>query len=247
MHSKRVIWALTVIVFCFLAGVSFATQVNFNDWSDPVSGSSYTWTVSDGSWTGSEVKTTSVPASPEGLFLSAADAINYTVTGKLEVVNSADNDMIGLVFGYQGANDYYVLDWKKAAQTYSGATASEGFTVFKIDGSGVDFWNHPTTASNILYTQYGTSEGWNNYIEYDFVLTYTSSYFSIIISENGTELFNQTINGTFSAGKYGAYNFSQANTLYSDFEISSVPIPAGFWLLGSGLIGLICIRRRKIH
>lgn len=243
MKSAR-LSAITAAI-CLLGlgtvGTSFADPVDFNHWSG--NGNGYTWTVSDGSWVGSDV-VPSVPLSPQGLFLNGAATGNYILSGKIEVENTADNDMIGIVFGYQGENDYYALDWKQAQQTYSDTFADEGFTLFRIDGSGADFWNHPTSAGNILYTQYGDSEGWQENTAYDFVLTYTDTRVAINISDGTTTLFDQVVNGSFAPGQFGAYNFSQAHTRYSDFRVSAVPLPGALWLLGSGLLGLASFRRR---
>ena len=241
--ARLILYALLLSVFGF-SSVSFAAQINFNSWS-AAGGSGYTWNVSDGAWTGSDV-VPSVPSSPEGLFINGSAATNYTLTGKMKVEGTSDNDMIGLVFGYQDDSHYYALDWKQAAQTYSNTFADEGFTLFRIDDSSApDFWNHPTDSSDILFTQYGSDEGWADNTEYDFTLTYTPTSFSIVISDGMSTLFSHTETGSFADGRYGAYNFSQAHTRYSDFQVSSVPIPGAVWLLGSGLLGLAVVRRRK--
>ncbi|OPY73590.1 MAG: hypothetical protein A4E63_00953 [Syntrophorhabdus sp. PtaU1.Bin050] len=40
------------------------------------------------------------------------------------------------------------------------------------------------------------------------------------------------------------YNNSDKTTAFQDL-LTPVPIPAGVWLLGSGLIGLVCLRKRQ--
>ena len=240
--ARLILFALVLSVFGF-SGVSFAGQIDFNSWA--AVGAGYTWTVSDDAWTGSDVKVESVPSGPEGLFINGSASTNYILTGKMGVEHSSDDDMIGLVFGYQDASHYYALDWKQKDQYWSSAQAYEGFTLFRIDGSTVDSWNHPTDSNDILFTQYSSTEGWADNTEYGFTLTYTPTSISIVIGDGTNTLFSHTETGSFADGQYGAYNFSQAKTRYSDFQVSSVPIPGALWLLGSGLFGLMAVRKRK--
>jgi hypothetical protein len=62
-------------------------------------------------------------------------------------------------------------------------------------------------------------------------------------------LLADSYSGTFVLGSGMSFVAGDAGyltlTAYSQVDASSVPLPAGFWLLGSGLVGLVGIRRKS--
>lgn len=64
--------------------------------------------------------------------------------------------------------------------------------------------------------------------------------------ENGLSWAPFSFHGTHS--NYAGYRFSSAesgNASYLEFNYTPVPIPGALWLLGSGLVGLVGLRKRQ--
>ena len=49
----------------------------------------------------------------------------------------------------------------------------------------------------------------------------------------------------FSVNQYGFDYASFNGTVLANETVSTVPVPASVWLFGSGLLGLVCMARRK--
>jgi len=235
-----VLAGLFLIVMCSVAS---ASTVDLTTWSQKGSSSAGTWAVSpDGS---------SVYQSINGeptYFVSDTNYINTKFEGSFGQVGSGgnwDDDYIGFVFGWNDTNDYYLFDWKQRDQCWSGMQAYEGFTLSKISGTNVKLWDHTGDDIQILASSFSTTSGWVDNTTYDFTLDYTTTGLSISIDEN--QIF--AIAGTFATGKFGFYNYSQSDVKYQGFEEKyvppTVPEPATFILLGSGLAGLAFYRRKR--
>lgn len=87
------------------------------------------------------------------------------------------------------------------------------------------------------------STGWAFGVDYEFSFDYGPN--NLVVSVNGVEQFDVT--GTFTDGRLGFYNFSQAQVRYSAFDVDAgtfpVPAPAPLILLLSGVLAL-GLRRR---
>lgn len=180
-------------------------------------------------------------------YVSSSNFINGTVTGTFRV-NAAttgqfdDDDFIGFVFGYQGPvsdlgnqpddYDFYLFDWKQSEQTRDdfnvpNLTSFEGFSLSRVQAStgntlledGVFFSRATTTGFQVLDTDYGAGKGWADDTTYDFELVYNTD--RVTISIDGTTIFD--IAGTFEAGRFGFYNYSQAGVEYSQFTSVGAP------------------------
>jgi len=203
--------------------------IDLNQWKEegPLQGN---WVVSDD---GLSVRQTLNTATPS-FFISPDTYINTTFRGKFSPQNNGDDDFIGFVFGYiqpiadaqhdPNDLDLYVFNWKQTLQSgFAGVTAEEGYSLIHVkgqfDGSGEDYWrclaNPDVNDSRCTYlgTDYGEDKGYVDGTEYTFELVYFSN--RIRISINGIEIFN--ITGTFPEGRFGFYNFSQANVIYQGF------------------------------
>lgn len=61
------------------------------------------------------------------IFLSDIEVSGKSLIGELTVSSAFDDDIVGLVFGYQGRGRFYLFDWVQTTQFFSGfGTANEG-------------------------------------------------------------------------------------------------------------------------
>jgi len=159
-------------------------------------------------------------------FLVSPDSfINVIITGTIRVNTAADDDWVGFVFGYQGPDtadstdyDFYLFDWKQADQNFSGFFGAEGFALSQMQGNITNlpqaFVGKQGPFANIIASDYGGTKGWNDLTDYDFALTYTNT--RTVISIEGDTIFD--VYGCFGPGRFGFYNYSQSDVIYSDFS-----------------------------
>lgn len=228
---KKQIFA-SLITGIMIAPSAQSAAIDLTAWTQAGAASSGNWSVAPD---GNSV-TQTINGQPTYL-ISDQVYLNNDFDGSFKVQTTSDDDFIGFVFGWTGINDYYLFDWKQGTQAYTG-TAQEGFTLSHVTGSDVNFWDHSGTDIAVLDTQYGSTEGWADNTLYDFKLTYTENSFAIGI--DGNEIFSQT--GSYGAGNFGFYNYSQGNVFYQGFEetqVSPVPEPPAYLLMMLGVLGLL--------
>ena len=223
-----------------LSEVEFA---DMNAWDKRGPADQSNWTVITG---GRTVKQT-VNGEPS-FFVTTKDYINVTIMGTIEVDTTNDDDMIGVVVGYQNPNsapatntalDYEMIlfDWKQASQSFSGLTSREGITLGYLNGNmNTDnddrdyFWVHgdqitvPTTGSfNLLLSDYNYA-GWSDKTQYSFRIIHTTN--AVRVRINNELVIDHTI--TAAGGKVGFYNNSQENVIYGNVRLapsSDTPSP----------------------
>jgi len=193
------------------------------------------------------------------VFLNGVNQTSYTLDGTWRVNTTGDDDMIGFVFGYQNAQQYYLLDWKQNAQSFGGlGTAPEGFRIMKVDADAPiaagDFWGASSPAFTTLASNTGAGTGWDDNTLYTFNLDFftTPGQFSIEVKQDDLTLWDVMVMDTaFTNGQFGFYNYSQAQVQYAGFTQtlveppSEVPLPAAFWMFAPALMGFLGLRRRQ--
>lgn len=262
LHSL-VAASFVVVPFAVLAQAE--VPIDLRSWAELGPPANGTWTVSSD---GTSV-TQSINGDPT-FFVGAGSFLDTTLRGSIRVNNAGDDDYIGFVFGYQSpagsGNDmnYVLFDWKQNTQTFGGVTAQEGFSVNRVNGTITDylpgFWGHNESAPfDVLATNFSTTNGWQVNTDYDFAITYQSNRVSVTLS-GGTFATPTTVldvAGTFPAGSFGFYNYSQAGVTYSgltlqqapptDPPVAAIPEPSTYALMlaGLGAVALVARRRRR--
>ena len=179
-------------------------------------------------------------------FVSPDSVIDATISGTFEVETTNDDDYVGFVLGYTGPTladehdyDFLVLSWKQADQSgFGGCTARAGFTLARVDGRLVEqpdergdgsdfvldtFWCQEQVNDDpryeVLATAWDPNGGWEDNTEYAFELTYTSTRFELRLDDQ----LVLAVDGTFPAGRFGFFNYSQPNARYSGFAQQDTP------------------------
>jgi hypothetical protein len=194
------------------------------------------------------------------VFLSNESALGTQIQGKVKVTTTGDNDFFGFVLGFSAgdfsnaAADYLLVDWKQANQDI----AKVGLAVSRVNGvaSAADpnFWGHTGNVTELARGATLGSTGWADNVEYTFDFSFTTT--NLQVSVNGVQQIN--LNGNFSGGNLGFYNYSQSSVLYSGFTQDVLPPPpptgngvpdagASVLLLGLSLGALGVVRRRLLR
>ncbi|EGV27702.1 hypothetical protein ThidrDRAFT_4480 [Thiorhodococcus drewsii AZ1] len=187
--------------------------------------------------------------SPPTVYHNNINSQGQTFSFQMAVQTTQDDDYIGFVLGYQDGDlesssaDYLLIDWKQNTQNWSGGgTASAGLSISHVTDAlpeGPGAWAHsfPKGVEELQRATNLGNVGWNDNTIYSFDVTFTNALAEVFVNDK-KEL---SVSGSFSDGAFGFYNYSQPNVLYSGVEQTPavVPIPAAFWLFGSGLLGIL--------
>jgi len=150
------------------------------------------------------------------------------VTGQFGVDTTSDDDMIGFVFGYQDPEHFYLFDWKQGAQVDGTCgTAEEGASLKVVNSSETlthceDFWSSSGNSRvSVLVPPSSNPTGWDdNNTTYDFRLLHQPGHIEIEVRQgNDVVVSIQSDDSTYTAGKFGFYNYSQEQSRYQFFAI----------------------------
>lgn len=141
-----------------------------------------------------------------------------------------DNDILGLVFGWQDASNHYRLGWEQGGLDDSGSGASGLFLVREQAGT-----------PSILFQQ---ELFWSDNTGYNFSVGRAGDDISFSLG-GVSQLFTDTV---FLSGKVGFYTESQT-ARFSGLSSApqppaTVPEPGTMGLLGLSLLGLTIARRK---
>ncbi len=162
------------------------------------------------------------------ILLSNFDAANTAINGKWRVDTTADDDLMGFVFGFQSDQQLYLFDWKQDTQSVHipgpVGLAEKGMTVRRVRAVTrlEDLWNTAGTPNvDILYHN---TIPWENNVDYDFTLNYFSPNIGITIKKGDTVVADINLtDSTYASGGFGFYNFSQEQMVYKGFTRSLFP------------------------
>lgn len=157
---------------------------------------------------------------------------NFSGTMTPTIVGFNDNDILGLVFGWQDPSNHYRLGWEQGGFNDSATGASGMFLVRELAG-----------VSTILFEQ---EIFWQDNVNYNFIVGRSGN--DISFSLGGVS--QSVTDTTFMSGHVGFYTESQTARFGGlasapqapGAEISS---PAPIALLGLGLVGLFFARKKS--
>ena len=274
MHTttfwSRVTRTIVLAVLVSVSGVSvWAAPIDLSAWTAESYGS--VGGFPDGVWNvggGGDFVVQQNNGQPT-IFYSDFNAIDSDVTGTVQVLSGGDDDFFGFVLGFEPGDstsasaDYLLLDWKGGSQFFNftgnaatnatpGSTAPAGLALSQVSGtpSADEIWGHVDFVENPGggVDELGRGDtlggtGWAVGTEYDFRFIFTSTNIEVYVDD----VLQLDIDGTFSDGRLGFYNFSQHQVRYSAFEIepAPAPAPATVLLFAAGIAGLGSSRRRS--
>lgn len=172
-----------------------------------------------------------------GILYSPTDLMgDVEFTGTMTSIGT-DNDIMGVVFGFQDNNNYYRMGWEDGG--------------FADASSERDFWLVKEVAG-VRTTLFTSNDEWVEQRPYDFRIARNGGNleFSIFDTLTMSTIISQTVaDMSFMTGAFGVYTESQAAS-FTNLETNAlgaapVPVPAALPLMAGGLAGIGALRRRK--
>ena len=158
---------------------------------------------------------------------------NFSGSMTPTTVSFNDDDILGLVFGWQDASNHYRLGWEQGGYNDPASGASGMFLVRELAG-----------VSTILFQQ---ETFWADNVDYNFIVGRTGNDISFGLA-GISQSFTDT---TFMSGNVGFYTESQTARFGGLASAPQAPgtgtvsEPAPFALIGLGLLGMLFARKRS--
>lgn len=194
-----------------------------------------------------------------GVYYSDFDSIGRSLSGTVRVNVTGDNDFIGFVVGFRpgdmtSASDFLLIDWKQGNQSSFGCLGEAGIAVSRVTtglAGNRGAWCHDSDGVTELTRGLTLgATGWVDLTTYTFDLEYTATNLKVFVNST----LEVDLNGTFSDGRFGFYNYSQANVTYAGISDAilpptAVPEPStwAMMILGFGAAGSLIRRRRMVR
>lgn len=175
-------------------------------------------------------------------FVSEDDYLGRNLVAQLEVTEDSDDDYVGVVFGLTvdettGYPDsYYLLAWKKS----DAGIAQGGLKLARVTDTGAmaerpDLWSLTDADRHIEILDEDTGRSWEPNHPYDVrVLQGSNGSVEVEVQDatTGDSLYNYSgvDSSPLGAGKFGFYNFSQANARYRSLNTTG-SLPTGSYEL----------------
>ena len=156
------------------------------------------------------------------------------ITFEMQVLIGFDNDVIGFVWGWQDAANFYVLSWKGGEEAAPWGTWEEGITIKRIQApspgavTAEDLFAVADTPGSTLLAGPAAfyDQGWAPSTAYDVQLDTQSPSHTITIrqSSNGNLVTQGTVtDGSYPAGAVGSLDASQNFACNGFWESGCVP------------------------
>lgn len=246
-------------MFVGISSVAAAAPVDLSGWQE----NGFKGNLAAGNWVvqpGNDSVLQTVNGDPTVFFEAGANDQGTSLSGKVTVETTGDDDFIGFVLGYQDGEfnstsaDFWLIDWKQISQNFGGGFAPVGLALSHVSGDVANgpnsfnsLWNHAGPVSEVARGTNLGSTGWNDNQTYTFDLTFTDSLIEVFVDG----VLEISHSGTFTDGAFGFYNFSQNPVRYEGITeevlppVEAVPLPAGLPLMLAGLAAFGLARRNR--
>lgn len=225
---KKLLLSAGLLVASFSAA---ATTVDISLWSQedsPNYSRNATWNVGSGN---NAIQNSNSYGTLVSDFVETGD-FSFFGTMTATTASFNDNDIMGIVFGWQDDMNHYRLGWEQGGFNDAGSGASGMWLVEEVAG-----------VSTILFQ---TEQFWADLVEYNFIVGRSGNDISFSL-DGVSQTFTNT---SFMSGRVGFYtesqtaNFSGLTSVpQAPDNLGKVPAPAPLGLLGLAL-GLLAIRRK---
>lgn len=160
--------------------------------------------------------------------------VDARITFEMQVLNPADDDVMGMVWGWQDAANFYVMSWKQNTEFTTWGLWQEGITIKRIsaaspdDVTEQDLFRPSNTPNATLLASPALffDQGWDDSTEYRVQLDTASPTHTLEIRrvDNGTLVMSGSVSdGTYPSGAAGSFESSQTSVCNGFWESSCIP------------------------
>jgi gliding motility-associated-like protein len=217
---QKIVLSVVAFFITIVVSAQCVSNVNFNTWAPAGYPSNGQWSVQNG---GSQVYQGN--NGDQAFYVSPYDLMNVHISGTFRS-NDTDDDWMGFVFSFLNpinpidTFDCWLFDWKQKQQN----GAQRGMSVCRLNGyipnsyPGISdhpqFWDHTASPAFTVVANNWGSAGWQIFNNHNFDLYLTYSKATIYVDGN----LEFEINDCFKPGRFGFYNLSQSDCIYSNFQ-----------------------------